>query len=100
MIRKRFLTDAEHEGEAELESLRLQKVALSSNNETTCGNEHTRGGRLRDLICIDPVDLACHFVLPTWTVAHLKSGCFVERKCRYGLPCGVLDNTDGGTMEL
>jgi len=45
MVSQGLFTDAEHEREAELEAVRLQKVALSANDETTGRDEHTSWGR-------------------------------------------------------
>ena len=100
MVVERFFTDAEHQREAEFESLRLQKVALASDNERTCGDKHTSWRRLGDLIGVDPIDLRCHLVLPAWTMAHFESCCLIETECGHRQTSWVLNDTDGRTMEF
>lgn len=100
VVCQRLLTDAEHEGEAELEAVGLQEVALAADDEATGRDEHTRWRRLGHLIGVDPVDLRSDLVLPARTVAHLESGCLVQTQIWDWVAGGVLDDTDGGTMQL
>ena len=100
VVCQRLLTDAEHEGEAELEAVGLQEVALAADDEAARRDEHTRWRRLGHLIGVDPVDLRSDLVLPARTVAHLESGCLVQTQIWDWVAGGVLDDTDGGAMQL
>ena len=84
MIGQGLLTDAEHESETEFESLRVQEVALATDDETTCANEHTCRWCLGYLISVYPVHLASHLILPAWTVTHLKRGCLIHTENGHG----------------
>ena len=100
VIVQRLLTDAEHECETKLKFLWLQEVALAANDKRTCGYEHACRWCLRHLIGVDPVHLRGDLVLPAGTVAHFKSGCFIETQGRHGLAAWVFENTDCGTVQL
>ena len=100
VVCQRLLTDAEHEREAELEAVGLQKVALAADNEATGRDEHTRWWRLGHLVGVDPVDLRGDLVLPARTVAHLESRCLIQTQVGDWVAGGVLDDADGGTMQL
>lgn len=100
VIVQRLLTDAEHECEAKLKFLRLQEVALAADDKRTCGYEHACWWCLGYLIGVDPVHLRGDLVLPAGTVAHFKSGCFIETQSRHGLAAWVFENTDCGTVQL
>ena len=56
----------------------MHKVTLAADDEATSSDEHTRRGRLGDLIGVHPVDLSCHLVFPTRAVAHFKRGRFEQ----------------------
>ena len=100
MIVQGLLANAEHERKTEFKSLRLQEVTLAADDKRTCGYEHTCWWCFGYLICVDPVDLRGDFVLPARTMAHFKSGCFIETKGGYRLAAGVFENANGGTMQL
>jgi len=100
MVSKRLFSEAEHDCEAELEPLRSDEVSLSPNNEGASRNEHAGGGRLANLTRSDPVYLSEHLGLPAWRVAHLESGGLHERQLGHRLAARVLNNDDGGSVQL
>ena len=100
VVGERLLAHAEHQREAQLQPLRLQKVALAPNYKRTCGYEHAGGGRLGDLVGVDPVDLGGDLVFPARTVAHFERGCFIETKGWNRLATRVFQDANSSSMQL
>lgn len=100
MVRKRLLADVEHQCETEFKPVRVQEIALAADDETTCRNKHTSGWRLRDLICVHPVDSRCDIIFPARAVAHFKRGRLIEAERRDWKSRRILKDTDSCTMQL